>query len=360
MSKKCLTIILAAVLGVFLTLGGIANAAGFKNLSFNGSYLPKHPTVTEVFLPFFKAAETQFPGKNGLSFNYFCTNELYPEAEGIRALSDGRVDFGNVRPAVFPGNMNLLGVVAIPGMAPNAVVGSLVAQDLVDEFPEIRAELPPNSTPFVMWASAPYQFHTIDPVRNVEELKGKKIIVWDADTLEMAKALGANPVRMSSPDTYLALSKGMADGVLCPVAPVRAYKINEAAKHHLILNLGVNPFVENVHTPLWNEMPKEMQTWLTEQGGKKMSLAVGQSLDEGAKRDTKLLESQGDKFYYLSDAEREEALKPLDYFVDKWKNETCKNIDPALVDKVLKFAQERSKFHSEQQKSGAYDKRVSY
>lgn len=359
MLKKTGIFVLALAIAIALSFSAV-QAKGFKDLSFNGSYLPKHPTVTGVFLPFFKAAEEKFPGKDGLSFHYFSTNELYPEAEGIRALGDGRVDFGNVRPAVYPGNMNLLGVVAIPGMAPNATVGSLIAQDLIDEFPEVRAQLPPNSTPFVTWASAPYQFHTIDPVKSVDELKGKKIIVWDADTLEIAKALGANPIRMSSPDTYLALSKGMADGVLCPLAPVRSYKVNEAAKHHLILNLGVNSFVENVHTPLWNEMPKDMQDWLKEQGGKKMALAIGQSLDDGAARDTKWMEDQGNTFYYLTDEERVKALEPLKIFIDKWKTETCKNEDPAVVEKVLKYAQERSKYHTEQQKAGAYDKRVTY
>lgn len=360
MIKKLSCLVLALALGLFFMTTASVEAKGFKDLSFNGSYVPKHPSVTGVFQPFFKAAEEQFPGKDGLSFNYFAVNELYPESEGIRALTDGRVDFGTVRPATFPGNMNLIGLIGVPGIAPNAVIGSLVAQELIEEFPEVRAELPANSLPFVTWASAPYQFHTITPVKSVEDLKGKKIIVWDADTLEIAKALGANPIRMPSPDTYLALSKGMADGVLCPLAPVRSYKVNESAKHHLILNLGVSPFVMNVHEPLWNEMPKEMQDWLKAEGGKKMALAVGQSLDDGAVKDTKWMEEQGNDFYYLTDEEREKALEPLQIFIDQWKNETCKNIDPAVVDKVLKFTQERVKYHTEQQKAGAYDERVTY
>lgn len=354
MFKKCAGIALAVMVGASLALGGAAQAKGFKDLSFMGSYMGKHPTIVHVWEPFFKAAEEKFPGKNGLSFHYFAQGELYPESEAMTALTDGRVDFGTVRPSLFPGNMSLLSSVAIPGMCPNAIVGSLVTEELIEQFPEVRAELPKNSTPFVAWASAAYQIHTINPVRNMEELKGKKIIVWDATTLEIVKALGAVPLRMTSPDTYLALSKGMGDGVLCPLAPLRSFKISEATKHHLILNSGVNTFVMNVHTPLWNDMPKDMQDWLKAEGGMKMALDCGKSLEDGALADTRWMEEQGHKFYYLSEEERARALEPLAVFTEKWKNEECRGIDPALVNKVLTFVQERSKYHTDQMKAGVY------
>lgn len=354
MDKKLAGMALAVLMGASLAMGGVARAKGFQNLSFNGSYMPRHPTVLRVWEPFFKAAEEKFSGKSGLSFHYFASNELYPEAESMTALTDGRVDFGTVRPSVFPGNMNLLASVAIPGMCPNAVVGSLVTQELIDQFPEVSAELPKNSVPFVAWSSAAYQIHTISPVKSLEELKGKKIIVWDATTLEIVKALGANPIRMTSTDTYLALSKGMGDGVLCPLAPLRSFKISEATKYHLILNIGVNTFVNSVHQPLWDEMPREMRDWLAAEGGLKMALACGQSLEDGAVEDTKWMEEQGHQFFYLSDDERAKALEPLAVFTEKWKAEECKGMDPALVDKVLTFVQARSQYHTDQMKAGTY------
>jgi TRAP-type C4-dicarboxylate transport system substrate-binding protein len=314
--------------------------------------MEKHPTVVNVWKPFFKATEEKFGGK--LSFDYFATNALYPEAEAIAAITDGRADFGCVRPAVYPGQMNLLGAVALPGMCPNAIVGSLVTEDIIAKFPGVRAELPANSVHFTSWASAGYQIHTIKPVRNAEELKGKKIIVWDAMAMEFLKALGANPIRMSSPDTYLALSKGMADGVLCPLAPLRSYKITEATKYHLILNLAVNTFTIEANKDLWESMPDDMKAYLTEEGGLKMALAVGQALADGVKADTAWMEAQGHEFFYMEDADREAMLKPLESFADAWKNGECKGMDPKLVDEVLAYARERSKFHTEKMRAGAY------
>ncbi len=353
MLKKFGAIAAALALGGLFAFAGTADAAkGFKHLSFMGGYMEKHPTVVNAFKPFMKAASDKFGGK--LSFDYFATNALFPESESFAAVTDGRVDFGQVRPAVFPGKMNLMGVIALPGMCPNAIVGSLVAEELAEKFKEVRAEFPPNSVHYFAWASAAYQVHTIKPVRNAEELKGKKIIVWDAPTLEYVKALGANPIRMSSPDTYLALSKGMADGVLCPLAPLRSYKITEATKYHLILNLGVNSFLEEANKDLWDSFPDDMRAWLTAEGGMKMALACGVTLEDGAKADTKWMEDQGHQFFYLSDAERTAMLAPLASFADVWKATDCKDMDPKVVDEVLKFARERSAFYTEQVRAGKY------
>ena len=207
---------------------------------------------------------------------------------------------------------------------------------------------------FTSWASAAYQIHSLQPIRNAEELKGKKIIAWDATTLEFVKALGANPIRMSSPDTYLALSKGMADGVLCPLAPLRSYKITEATRHHLILNLGVNTFSLEANKDLWDSMPEDMRAWLTQEGGLKMAEACGKSLEDGAKEDTAWMEKQGHKFYYLNDEERAAILAPLARFTEIWQTEECGGMDPKLVEEVLKFARERSSYYTEQVRAGAF------
>ncbi|WP_294558354.1 TRAP transporter substrate-binding protein [uncultured Mailhella sp.] len=352
MLKKFGVLAVALAVGGMLALSGTAMAAkGFKHLSFMGSYLEKHPTVVNYWEPYFKATDEKFGGK--LTFDYFSTNSLYPESEAPQAITDGRVDFGVLRPSVYPGKYNLLNVVAIPGMCPNAIVGSLVLEDIIQKFPEARAELPANSEHFTSWASAAYQLHTLKPVKTMDDLKGKKIIVWDAVALELVKALGANPIRMSSPDTYLALSKGMGDGVICPLAPLKSYKITEATKYHLMLNIMVQAFTMEANKDLWDSMPKDMQTYLKQTGGMAMALGVGKSLEDGAKEDTAWMESQGHTFFYLTDEERAPFLAPLGHFVEEWKV-SCEGEKPEVIDAVYKYAQERSKFYTEEMRAGKY------
>lgn len=343
------------ILAAGLAMGSAAHAAGFNHLSFSGEYMPKHPTVLRVWRPFFKAAEEKFPGKDGLSFDYFNNGGLFPEIETFEALNDGRADFAVLRPNVFPGKMNLVDAPAIPGMCPNAIVGSLVTEELIETFPEIRAELPANSVPFTGWASASFQVHTIKPVRTAKDIRGLKLVVWGSVALDMARALGANPVRLPSPDTYMALSKGMADGVLCPIAPLRSLKISESARYHMVLDMGVTTFAMNVHKPLWEAMPKEMRDWLDAEGHGKMALAIGKSLYDGELDDIAWMEKQGHEFYRFSAEERAEALKPLDIFLEKWKKQ-CRDAGHSeeLIAKVLDFTRERSRHHAAQMAAGAY------
>ena len=352
MLKRFGALAVALAVGGMLAMSGTAMAAkGFKHLSFMGSYLEKHPTVVNYWEPYFKATDEKFGGK--LTFDYFATNSLYPESEAPQAITDGRVDFGVLRPSVYPGKYNLLNVVAIPGMCPNAIVGSLVLEDIIEKFPEARAELPDNSVHFTSWASAAYQLHTLKPVKTMEDLKGKKIIVWDAVALELVKALGANPIRMSSPDTYLALSKGMGDGVICPLAPLKSYKITEATKYHLMLNIMVQSFTMEANKDLWDAMPDDMKAYLKQTGGMEMALGVGKSLEDGAKDDTAWMEAQGHTFFYLTDEERAPFLAPLGHFVQDWRD-SCEGEKPEVIDAVYKYALERSKFYTEEMRAGKY------
>ena len=335
-----------------LSVSAAENDSKFVHLSFMGSYLESHPTTQEVFVPFMEAAEKAFDGR--LSFDYFSTNALYSEAEAYSAVSDGRSDIGTVRPSLFPMKMRLLSVVSLPGMCSNAVVGSLVGEELIQKFPEVRAELPANTVHFTSWASAPYQLHTVMPVRSREDLKGKKIAVWDATTMEFVNALGAQAVRMSSPDTFLALSRGMVDGVLCPLAPLRSYKISDEARYHLLLGLGVNTFTAETNKTLWDAMPDDMKKWLSSQGGLVMAQACGSSLERTALAEVEWMKGQGHEFTVLSEEELATFLEPLDVFVERWKTEVCKGLDPKLVENVYQFARERSQYHMEQMRAGKY------
>lgn len=346
-------------LAAALALGGLlvgvddAEAAkGFRNLTFMGSYMERHPTVMKVWRPLFAKAEKAFEGR--LSFDYYAANVLYPEAEGPMAVGDGRVDFASLLPAVYPGRFNLLGVMALPGMAQDAMSGSLLMEDLIRTFPEIRAEMPENTEHFTAWTSAAYQIHTMKPVKGLKDLEGRKIIAWDATCIEMMKALGANPIRMNATDTYIALSKGMADGVFCPLAPLRSFKISEATKHHLMLNAFVQGFILEANKSLWDDMPDDMKAFLAKEGGQTAALAVGRSLEDGVKADTAWMEAQGHAFYPLPEEEKGLFAEKTKGFVELWRKD-CKDFDPALVDKVYQYARERSAFYASEVKAGKFD-----
>ncbi len=334
-----------------LCSAGSAEAANFRNMSFMGTYQALHPITKTVFEPFIANMEAHFKGK--VSFNYFGSNVLYPVSEEYGALQDGRVDFGTLRGALIPGVINLSTVVNIPGMASNSIVGSMLVYDINTKFPEVYKDFPKTATPLTTWTSESQQYHSTKPVKSVDEVKGQKVIVWSPEMIEVAHRLGANPILINSTDTYLSLSKGMADGVICPIAPVRALKLAEIVKYHLMLNLGVEQFDLMVYTPLYDEFPADIKDYLKENTGKKMSLEIGKGLWVASQNDIHWLKNQGDIFYTLTPEDTKKLQEILAPFKEQWlkrmESRGYKN-----APEVLKYAEERVAYYQAEFDKGVY------
>ena len=341
-----------------LALGGVLASSPAlaaekpMELPFMGGYVEEHPAVTSVWKPFFEKAEAKFPGK--IAFSYYAENMLYSnQAEAMQGISDGRAAFGAIRPAVHPDEFRLLGVINIPGLAPNSVVGSLVLEDVIEKFPEVRAEFPKDTEHFTAWTSAAYQLHTKKPVHSLKEVAGKNIVVWDAVSHVMMREMGAVPVLVSPPDTYWTLQRGLADGIFCPMAPLKAYRLVNLVRHHLMLDAMVQGFIVEVSHRHWKTLPKDMQKWLKAEGGSKMGLALGQTLEERAQADIAVMETMDHTFCKIPADEKQAFQKVMDGMTERWK-EYCEGIDPELLEKVLGYARSRADFHTKAWSAGKY------
>lgn len=338
-------------LGVLVSVPALA-AEKPVELPFMGGYVEEHPVVASVWKPFFEKAEARFAGK--IKFSYFAENMLYSnQAEAMQGVSDGRAAFGTIRPSVHPNEFRLLGVINIPGLVPNAVVGSLVLADIIEHFPAVRAEFPKNTEHFTSWTSASYQMHTKSPVHSLKELQGKNIVVWDAVSHTMVREMGANPVMVSPPDTYWTLQRGLADGILCPLAPLKAYRLTGLVKHHLMLDAMVQGFIMEASHKQWNAMPADMRKWLKAEGGAGMALDIAQALEERVQAEIAVMETMDHKFCRVPEADKAEFDKVMASMSELWK-EYCEGLDPVLLDKLLGYARSRADFHTKAWKAGKY------
>ena len=351
MFHRIRTLAAALALGAFISAPAMA-AEKPADLFFMGSYVEEHPVVTSVWKPFFESAEKKFAGK--IKFSYYAENMLYSnQAEAVQGISDGRAAFGTIRPSVHPDEFRLLGVINIPGLVPNAVVGALVLADIIEHFPAVRADFPKTVEHFTSWTSASYQMHTKAPVHSLKDLHGMKIVVWDAVSHAMVREMGAEPVRVSPPDTYWTLQRGLADGIMCPLAPLNAYRLTSLVKHHLMLDAMVQGFIMEASHKHWKAMPKDMQKWFKAEGGAKMALAIGQTLEERVQAEIAVMETMGHTFCTVAEADKAELAKVLTSMTAKWK-EYCEGIDPVLLDKVLGYARSRADFHTKEWNAGKY------
>jgi len=295
-----------------------ASWAGEKKteLSFTATYTDKHPTVVNGFFPWMKKIQEE--SGNRLEIRYFNPGTLCPEREVPESTELGLVDMGASYCGMSPGKFPLNELMELPFLVTSAESGSLVVWDLYERYPSWRKEFRKVKTLW-QWTSATFQIHTTKKlVKTLEDLKGMKILGFSPRILDIIKALGASPVQIKPMESYLALERGMADGILLPLAPVKSYKITDAAKYHTIADVMVGPFWAGVNWDVWKELPKEVQKLLADTTGKKMAKICGQTLDEGAEKDAKWMKEQGHEFYVLPPEEKKKWVNAVQSIHEKW------------------------------------------
>lgn len=97
-------------------------------------------------------------------------------------------------------------------------------------------------------------------VRNLEDLKGLKIRSHGLSSKVVA-ALGGVPVAMPMPETYDALSRGVVEGVMCPVEALDGWKLGEVTKF-TTQNFGSaysTTFIVTMNKAKWAALPADIQ-----------------------------------------------------------------------------------------------------
>jgi TRAP-type C4-dicarboxylate transport system substrate-binding protein len=303
----------AAMVFSFATSGWSADKFELK---FACEYTDKHPTSVNAFIPWIKKMEEL--SQSRLMIQFYNPNTICPAKEVYASTVAGAVDIGASPTHWVPGKFALSEAVELPFLFNGAEAGSLTTWEIYKRFPEWREEYKEVKMLW-QWTSALNQLHTVKkPVRTLEDLKGLKIISWAAPMNMMIKMLGANPIDGKPQDTYMALERGMADGVICPLAPMRSFKITDAAKHHTIMNLAVNTFWGGMNQAKWNSLPPDLQKIIEESVGDKMTQQSGKTLDEGTIQDAKWMKEQKHSFYVLSPAEKEKWKEKVKPITEKW------------------------------------------
>ena len=312
--KPVFMILVGAIALLCLAVAGWS--ADKFELKFTCEYMDRHPTVQNAYLPWMKQMAEQSQGR--LQIQFYNPGAIAPVKEAYPSTVAGAVDIGACGTVHMTGKFNLVEVLELPFLFNGAESASITVWELYKRFPEWREEYKEVKMLW-QWASALYQLHTVKkPVRTLEDLKGLKIISWSAPISNLIRMLGANAIDSKPQDTYMSLERGMADGVICPLAPMRSFKITDAAKHHTILDLNAGGFWGAMNQAKWNSLPPDLQKLIEESTGDKMAQLAGKTLDEGAIQDSKWMKEQKHTFYVLSPAEKEKLKEKLRPVTEEW------------------------------------------
>ena len=303
-------------LSLFLVLTGSALSAETFNLKFASEYPDKHPTVKNGFLPWIEEVKDLSGGR--LDITFFNPNALVPARQVWDSVIAGVADIAASPCHWVHGKLKVAPVIQLPMMFNGAEAGSLTTWELSQKIPEWQKEYKQVKVLW-HWASALFEVHMKKGlVRNLEDLKGKKMIGWNPQIRNIIKTLGANPVEVTPHDTYLALERGMADGVMCPIAPMKVYKITDVAKYHTIVDVMADPFYAVINKKKWKSLPADLQKILEDTTGERMARISGKTLDEGSIRDVAWMKKNGHEFYVLPAKEKLRWQKKVESIHEDW------------------------------------------
>ncbi len=218
----------------------------------------------------------------------------------------------------------------------------LAATKLVNEYyPKFKPKELDEVKVMYLHAYGPGLIHTRKPVNKLEDLKGMKIRATGTVS-RIVQALGATPVAMPMPDTYDALSRGVVEGVVCPIEALEGWKLGEVVKfttqNFIAANSGAMFVVMNKDS--WNSLPADIQK-IIENINEEWIVKQGVLWDEIDKSGVEFVNKRGHKMISLPQEEQERWAKAVRPLLDDYVNRMKAKGLPG--DEVLKFCLDRLK-----------------
>jgi len=216
--------------------------------------------------PWVKKVEEATKGR--VKIDVFYAQTLTKGPDIWNAVKTGVADMGWCFHGYWADMTPLSDVITLPGLPfKTAEKGSEVLWKLYEKFPAVRNEYKDVHV-LQLWTSHPYFLITTKKqVKTMEDLKGLKIRVVGGPPTEQMKALGAIPILIPMPDTYLSLDKGVIDGMGAPWEAIQGFRLYEIAKYYTLVPLSAVYFSMSVNKQKWESLPKDIQQAITSASG---------------------------------------------------------------------------------------------
>lgn len=328
-----LVMALACIVGLFFSIGTVS-AAELKKISLKYSDHIPPMAGGNIFLKndYFPKLKQQLADKGyELDITFYHAESLYKSTQQVQACEQGLLD---MTVAVLPYEMDrfpLHEILDFPFMGWDQQSMLKVWSALKDSVPEFGNELTNNFYEFVRFIPTRKMIHTNlgDKVRTPADFKGKKIHTVGLSA-QIAKEIGAVPIRQNPGDWYTSLDRSLFDGIIVAFDMVGILKLHE------VLNTHITPYHDSWgHTPCthifsrrkFEKLPKEVQQvfvdnfdWASQSittkeagnlvGYTKGAKEKGNAMVELTAEETALWRAEAEKVHQIWVAEKEKKGMP--------------------------------------------------
>jgi len=320
--KRNLCVSLVIITFVLSTLAMVSGPVSAQDqiikLKYANFFPPAHK-ISKLGEEFCKEIEKRTNGK--VKITYFPGNTLTPAPQTYDSVINGITDIGQSIFIYSTGRFPLSDVLNYPIGIKTGLQATRLANAFYKKFkPKEMAD----THILYLHGHGPALVITRKVIKSLDEIKGVRIKA-SGTSGDVIKAYGGIPVTMPIPETYDALNKGLADGVILPIETLKNWKFADYLKC-LVYNYGVglsNSMFVTINQKKWDSLPKDVQKvfedvsveWIDKQG----------RLWDELEKDALEYAKQKPGFTIVNATPQEEAqarerMKPiLDDFVKKMK-----------------------------------------
>ena len=233
--------------------------------------------------------------------------QLFSDKDMMKAVPAGAVEMANTTLAGWTGMIPGLLLLDLPLFYKDhfhyfRTVDGKAGEILKEEFERVGVKL-------LYWMGCyPLDFASKQPIRTLEDFKGKRIRGHGEMEVEGIKALGASPTFLGGGEVYMALQRGTVDGALSAAASFWDRKYYEVVKYITNVHYTLAIYGVLMNLKKWNELPPDIQKIILECSVEAQEW--GRKEAEKADREClELLKGKGMEIYVVPEKEKERWRK---------------------------------------------------
>ena len=324
-----------ALAGLAFAFAGSASAQTPTTLRI-GTWLPGHHLIPRgIIEPWARAVERESNGSLKLEI---MSSSIGRPPEYFDFVVNGVVDIGYGVSGHNPGRFTMTQIMDLPFMSPDPWAGA-AASWLTYERYGARYNEHKGAKVLGLWVhTEPYVFMRGEPLKTLEDLKGKKIRVGGNVTGRIIQALGGAPLQLPPTEAQQAMASGVADGITFPQESIEFFKITPVIKGATRFPGGLytDTFWLAINEAKWNGLTAEQKRAFEKHSGLAVALMSGWAWTNGDNLGRAALDKNGVQFVTLADGEIDKARAGLGVLEQEWLAEAKKRNLPG--DEILGYA----------------------
>jgi TRAP-type C4-dicarboxylate transport system substrate-binding protein len=215
------------------------------------NFIPQNVAYSSVFDRFAEAVNRD--AKGAIRIQVFHGGILGSNSgQQLKLVEDGVAHISNFTPNYLAGRFPETEVTDIPFLVRSAREGGLALEALQREG---RLSSLAAFKILGIATTYPLSLHTAKPVNVPGDLRGVRLRVSGSIVNRTVELLGAAPVPIAGGETGESLARGVVSGVVGEPLFIVSYKMQEIAKHHLMVSLGATALMVGMRHDVYDALP---------------------------------------------------------------------------------------------------------